>query len=131
MSYPGGKGGLQEDQGPTDDEIRRAGRVPWSDSVKLRNTRNRDDETGLPIRSAYDERKMLAQTGQAKPSTEVFETDEQRNLYKLAVNSSGYVFVAEEALGMLTEAKRYLSPAQQERLAELKKRLDKLCDFES
>jgi hypothetical protein len=99
------------------------------------------DETDQPFmpragtptggKGRYDERKMLAQTGQAKPSTEVFETDEQRNLYKLAVNSSGYVFVAEEALGMLTEAKRYLSPAQQERLAELKKRLDELCDFGS
>lgn len=47
MSYPGGKGGLQEDQGPTDDEIRRAGYTPFKDRVSVKPPFETTEQRGL------------------------------------------------------------------------------------
>ena len=59
-----------------------------------------------------------------------FETAEQRQLYKFAVNFSGVVEVAAEALALLDEVKRFIGNGGQVRLEGLQGRLNELCSFE-
>jgi hypothetical protein len=111
------------------------------------------DETDQPFmpragtptggKGRYDERKMLAQTGQAKPSTEVPTTHcccnetEVKGLYKLAVTAAQQAGIAEEALNLLKgyldddTAGGYSRKAVRKRYRELRAKLDELCDFAS
>lgn len=120
MSYPGGKGGLQEDQGPTDDEIRRAGYTPFKDRVMPRNSSPQmsTDETGLGFKDRVS----------VKPP---FETTEQRGLYKLATGFSDAVQVAADSLAFLAKFGAFMGPGEREQMAALQGKLNQACSFES
>lgn len=113
MSYPGGKGGLQEDQGPTDDEIRRAGYTPFKDR--------------MPVSGRPDPRdgKTAAERGGPYPDTEI------RGLYKLAVGFADAVQVAADSLAFLAKFGAFMGPGEREQMAALQGKLNQACNFES